>query len=235
MVSRASMRRRSSAIAAARVGSSRSLVRPRTSPICDTNDHASSADAPSHIGAVIEVTRPSTNPDWRRSAITDSASASPKGPGSPACGVGRFRPTASASKSVVSHSLCSNRCHDRNAMRPPGRRLRRTLANASSGSEKNIAPNTLIATSNEAGSNGYTWASAWRNSTLVKPSSAVRRRASSSIREERSTPRTEPARALRAASRLDLPVPQPTSSTLSNASMSVSSSNRSAIQRSVAS
>ena len=43
------------------------------------------------------------------------------------------------------------------------------LLNAAAGSVKNITPNREKAASNEAGSNGNTWASAWTNRTRVAP------------------------------------------------------------------
>ena len=73
----------------------------------------------------------------------------------------------------------------------------------------------LMATSKASGSNGWICASACANVALVTPSSAARRRAMSSIRDDRSTPSAEPADAARAASRVVCPVPQPTSSTRS--------------------
>ena len=43
------------------------------------------------------------------------------------------------------------------------------LAKAATGSPKNMAPKLLMATSKASASNGWTWASACRNSTLVEP------------------------------------------------------------------
>ena len=46
------------------------------------------------------------------------------------------------------------------------------LMNAAVGSAKNITPNREKAASNEAGSNGNTWASAWMNRTRSHPLAA---------------------------------------------------------------
>ena len=51
------------------------------------------------------------------------------------------------------------------------------LVKAATGSPKNMAPVSLIATSGAPASNGWTCASAWRNETLVTPSAAARSRA----------------------------------------------------------
>ena len=89
------------------------------------------------------------------------------------------------------------------------------LAKAATWSLKNMAPKLLKATSKAASSNGWTWASAWTNSTLAIPSAAARRRPRSSIWDDRSTPSTRPGATSRARSAVALPVPQPTSRTSS--------------------
>ena len=76
------------------------------------------------------------------------------------------------------------------------------LACAAAWSPKNMLPVRLSATSNDAGSNGWTWASPWTNVALWTPSCSALDRATSSIREERSMPTAEPAAASRAASRV---------------------------------
>ena len=49
------------------------------------------------------------------------------------------------------------------------------LMNAAVGSVKNITPNREKAASNEAGSNGSTWVSAWTQRTLSQPLGRARR------------------------------------------------------------
>jgi hypothetical protein len=72
----------------------------------------------------------------------------------------------------------------------------------------------LRAASNEAGSNGNTWASAWTNRTRSHPLAA--RRANASTAADRSTPTTVPSGATaRARSSAVSPPPQPMSKTLS--------------------
>jgi hypothetical protein len=88
------------------------------------------------------------------------------------------------------HSLAAIDCQTSGTNRPPGARARAMLVKASTGRPKNIAPVWLMARSKAAGSKRWIWASAWRNDTLVNPSSAACRRASSSMRDDRSTPST---------------------------------------------
>ena len=88
------------------------------------------------------------------------------------------------------------------------------LMNAAVGSAKNITPNREKAASNEAGSNGNTWASAWTNRTRLHPLAA--RCANASTAADRSTPTTVPSGATaRARSSAVSPPPQPMSRTLS--------------------
>jgi hypothetical protein len=88
------------------------------------------------------------------------------------------------------------------------------LLNAAVGSAKNITPNREKAASNEAGSNGNTWASAWTNRTRSHPLAA--RCANASTAADRSTPTTVPSGATaRARSSAVSPPPQPMSRTLS--------------------
>jgi len=88
------------------------------------------------------------------------------------------------------------------------------LMNAAVGSAKNITPNREKAASNEAGSNGNTWASAWMNRTRSHPLAA--RCANASTAADKSTPTTVPSDATnRASSRAVSPPPQPMSRTLS--------------------
>ena len=98
------------------------------------------------------------------------------------------------------------------ASRPFGLRLRRMLMNAAVGSAKNITPNRENAASNEAGSNGNTWASAWTNRTRSHPLAV--RCANASTAADRSTPTTVPSGATaRARSSAVSPPPQPMSRT----------------------
>jgi hypothetical protein len=98
------------------------------------------------------------------------------------------------------------------------------LVNAATGSPKNIAPNRLRATSNDADPKGCTWASPWRNVVLISPAAALRRRASASSGPDRSIPVACPSGAARAAARVETPAPQPTSSTRSAAPIPAASS-----------
>jgi len=90
------------------------------------------------------------------------------------------------------------------------------LANAATGSSKNITPKRLTTASKLAGGSGWTWVSPWRNDTPAIPAASARRRAQASIGPETSRPITEPpgvTRALTASA--TAPFPQPTSSTRS--------------------
>jgi len=98
------------------------------------------------------------------------------------------------------------------------------LVKAATGSLKNIVPKPLSARSNDASSNGWTWASPCSNATLVMPSEVASVRARSIIRAERSMPDTVPAGARAAASRASLPVPHPTSRTRLSGAMSAAAS-----------
>ena len=98
------------------------------------------------------------------------------------------------------------------------------LAWAAAGSPKNMLPVRLRATSNDAGSNGWIWASPWMNAALWTPSCSALDRATSSMREERSMPSAVPEAASRAASRVVWPVPHPMSSTASSGAIAARSS-----------
>src|SRR5882757_5946782 len=91
----------------------------------------------------------------------------------------------------MSSGFSSSARQQTKASRPFGLRLRRMLMNAAVGSAKNITPNREKAASNEAGSNGSTWASAWTNRTRSHPLAA--RRANASTAADRSTPTTVPS------------------------------------------
>ncbi len=91
------------------------------------------------------------------------------------------------------------------------------LAKAATGSAKNMAPKELTATSNAPSGKGWTWASACSKVTFVSPSRSATERARSSILADKSTPSTEPDGAMRASARVELPVPQPMSRTVSPA------------------
>ena len=92
-------------------------------------------------------------------------------------GSGSVRPIATALRSAVTHSFSASGCQVIRATRPPGRNARPMLAKAATGSEKNIAPKRLMATSNAPASNGCTCASARSNVTLSMPSATARSRA----------------------------------------------------------
>ena len=114
----------------------------------------------------------------------------------------------------MSSGFSSSARQQTKARRPFGLRLRRMLMNAAVGSVKNITPNREKAASNEAGSNGNTWASAWTNRTRSHPLAA--RCANASTAADRSTPTTVPSGATaRARSSAVAPPPQPMSRTLS--------------------
>ena len=81
------------------------------------------------------------------------------------------------------------------------------LANAATGSSKNIVPNLLIARSKRSGGKRWTCASACSKVTLRSPSARASSRARSIAGAEMSTPSALPARAVRAASPGRLPGP----------------------------
>ena len=166
---------------------------------------------------------------------TSSWSASAIGPGAPAGGMGRSRPAAKVSRTVMIHSFFLMSCHASMASRPPERSADAMFVKAAVRSSKNITPNRLIAISKVPGSNAYTCASACRKSTFGTPSAVARRRATASIEEDRSTPSADPSCARRAASRLDCPQPQPMSSTRSARPIGSVSRNRAQIDRLVSS
>src|SRR3954471_18357429 len=78
------------------------------------------------------------------------ASASPSENGS-APGCGGCAASPSAAPIARAHSLSSRRCQTSSTSRASGRRAAAMLANAAAGSEKNIAPKRLIATSKAGG------------------------------------------------------------------------------------
>jgi hypothetical protein len=81
------------------------------------------------------------------------------------------------------------------------------LLKAALGLEKNITPNREKAASNEVGSNGYAWASAWRNRTRSHPCAVFRANARTAA--DRSTPTTVPSGATaRASFNAVVPPPQ---------------------------
>ena len=125
----------------------------------------------------------------------------------------------------VSHSLSSRPCQVSSVSRPSGRNAWWRLANAASGSPKNIEPMREITMSNAPLSKGWICASAFRNSTLSRPSATAVARASASICDDRSTPSADPFAAIRAASRVDCPVPQPTSRTQSRSPIAAAARN----------
>ena len=117
---------------------------------------------------------------------------------------------------TIIQSLAKTGCQATNTTRPPSAVARRRLANAATGSSKNMTPNRLITTSKVPGANGWTWASACSNVTLAGPPSAsVSALAASTMGRPMSTPSAAPEPAWRAALRVISPVPQPTSSTRS--------------------
>jgi len=71
-----------------------------------------------------------------------SGSASENGPGSPGPGIGGIEPVtvATAAAGISIHSLSKRPCQQTKDSTAPGRRARRTLANAATGSAKNITP-----------------------------------------------------------------------------------------------
>ncbi|ADB74343.1 hypothetical protein Gobs01_01451 [Geodermatophilus obscurus DSM 43160] len=203
----------SSSSAARRTPSSSPPRRPRVRPSPLTKWNASSASAPSRTIPGTSATETDSNPAAARTRRTWSGSDRPNGPGASPGGSGSGRPAARVRRSTSSHSLRASGCHDSSASRPAERRARATLPKAATGSPKNIAPNRLRATSNAAGSKGCTWASPWTNVVLASPAAALRRRASASSGADRSIPVACPSGAARAAARVEMPAPQPTSST----------------------
>ena len=64
----------------------------------------------------------------------------------------RLRAASLGAASIArAHSLSSRRCQMSSTKRPAGRRAAAMFANAAAGSEKNIVPKRLIATSKPAG------------------------------------------------------------------------------------
>ena len=106
-------------------------------------------------------------------------------------------------------------CQTSSTRRAPGRRASAMLANAAGGSEKNIVPKRLIATSKPARSNRCTWASPSSKRTLSSRSAVASWRARAIMPSDMSTPTTRPGAAARAASRVVSPAPQPMSRTAS--------------------
>jgi len=70
---------------------------------------------------------------------------------------------------ATSHSLRSLACHTITTRRPAGRSARPTLANAATGSSKNIVPNLLIARSKRSRGKRWTCASACSKVTFCTP------------------------------------------------------------------
>lgn len=72
-----------------------------------------------------------------------SPSANANGPGDPGGGDtnGAGRDRAQASEGAVTHGFAARSCQQTNAIRPPGRTTACRLANAATGSSKNITPN----------------------------------------------------------------------------------------------
>ena len=94
---------------------------------------------------------------------------------------------------ATSHSLRSWACQTIITRRPAGRSARLMLANAATGSPKNIVPNRLIARSKRAGGKPWSCASARSKVTLRSPSARESSRACSMAGAEMSTPSALPA------------------------------------------
>src|SRR2546428_4079745 len=117
-------------------------------PSFATPSNARSASGPKYTGSSTESNVVSSNPAASKILRTRSGSANDTGEGASAGGVGKSRPAASAARISVSQSFRAISRQHSNATRPPGFSARPTLANAATGSSKNIDPNRLIATSN---------------------------------------------------------------------------------------
>jgi hypothetical protein len=98
------------------------------------------------------------------------------------------------------------------------------LANAATGSVKNITPKREKRTSKPSGWNRWVWASAFSKRACVAPAACTLCCARSSIRVEMSTPITAPdGPTRRAISSVVFPQPHPTSRTRSPAAMAARS------------
>ena len=222
-------------IARVLVSSSRPSVRPRTMPISDMNAQAPSASAPTHIGSVSDVISLVDEAGVVHDLGDGVGIGETERPG-PSRLRGRQVPAGGEGVEDLGEPLVVLEALPGEERDPAvGSQPAADVGERGDGIGEEHRAEDADRQVVGAGSKRWTWASACRNSTFVSPSSALRRRASSSIREERSTPSTDPAEARRAASRVDLPVPHPMSRTRSVGSIATSASNRLPIQRSVAS
>ena len=136
------------------------------------NRWASSASLPNHRPALIASSLMSVNP----------ASVSRPAPGRGRRGrTGRHRVVAAAGhgrRRAPRRSRGATRspqgCQVTSSRRPPGRRALPMLRNAATWSPKNIAGGAADGRVDGAGSKAWTWASAWANVALARPSSAAR-------------------------------------------------------------
>ncbi|SFJ19680.1 hypothetical protein SAMN05216275_10751 [Streptosporangium canum] len=152
---------------AADTGSTWSSMK-RTGPQAPRNPAASSASRPHIWGASTGSEVTASKPAPVSTSRMRSGSASDSGPGAPGPVVAGRAGRCSAivvKTGPGSLSLISRR--DRKASRPPGRSARPMLANAATGSAKNMIPNRLTATSKP---------STGRVSTGPPPADLLRRR-----------------------------------------------------------
>src|SRR5439155_20621156 len=130
--------------AACRVASSAASYASPSGPTSNSTRTSSSA-----VAAVIRrepatvLILMSANPTWVRMAVTRWGSASENGPGSSGPGMVRsaFRTGAAVRVGTNIHGLSANCAHTAQASRPRERSERPMLANAATGSEKNMTPN----------------------------------------------------------------------------------------------
>ena len=151
----------------------------------------------------------------------------PGPPGSPTSG--RLPYPRSAAPGTRSHSLAASGCQVTMQRRPFGLRWWATLVNAAVGSEKNIVPKRLIATSKvrRGGRSGRRRA---RTKRFRSRRSGRGRRRRRSIGADRSTPVTTPLGPVTwAAAMVVAPQPQPMSSTRSSGVMAAWWRSRSAM------
>src|SRR5664279_6473636 len=96
--------------------------------------------------------------------------ASPNGPGDPVGGSGGRSPALLRARRIcTSQSFAAAGCQATIVNRAPDLHPLPTLANAATGSAKNIAPNRLRARSKVLGRNSWDWMSACTKRALVTP------------------------------------------------------------------
>ena len=113
-------------------------------------------------------------------------------PGAPGSGGGASSSCAKVRPAIEIQGLRSAAPQTASTRRPPGRTTRRVSASARSGSAMSISPKRQTAPSTESSSSGISSASTTRCSTFRTSSSRARRRATSTISEEKSVEMRRP-------------------------------------------